>query len=173
MPRFYNGCMDTPIKNRSWIWYFVVLAILTIIATSTLAIYNIRQQLKPETLDTAIALWNAKGPKDYVLVYTTKKTDLSGDSDDHYVVKVKDGRPYEVLINGLPPAEERQLAYYGMNRLLQYIEQFMEIDAQPGKPKTYLRGDFDGKTGALLRYVRRVMGTRQRLEITVESLDAK
>ena len=166
--------METPPKkNRKWIWYFAVLAVLTIIATATLAIYNIRQQLKPEQVNVAIALWNAKGPKDYVLVYTAKKTDLSGDTDDHYVVKVKDGQAYEVLLNGLPLVEERQLAYFGMNRLLQYIERFMEIDAEPGSPKTYRRGDFDGKTGALLRYVRRVMGTRQRLEITVESLEAK
>src|SRR6476660_6753191 len=165
--------MDTPPKkNRKWIWYFAVLTVLTIIATATLAIYNIYQQLKPEKLDAAIALWKEKGPKDYVLIYTAKTKDHSADRDDHYVVKVKDGRAYEVLINGLA-AEERQLAYYGMPRLLQYLERFMEIDAEPGRPKTFLRGDFNAKTGALVRYVRRVMGTRQRLEINVESLEAK
>lgn len=169
----YNSDMETPPqKKRTWIWYFAVLAVLTIVATATLAIYNIRQQLKPEQLDAAIALWKEKGPKDYVLVYTAKKTELSGEMDDHYVVKVKDGQAYEVLINGLP-AEERQLAYYGMTRLLQYLERFMEIDAEPGRPKAFLRGDFNARTGALVRYVRRVMGTKQRLEINVESLEAK
>jgi hypothetical protein len=164
--------MDAPLKTHSWIWYFSVLAILTIIATATLAIYNLRQQLKPEQLDAAIALWAAKGPKDYVLVYTAKKTEISGEMDDHYVVKVHGGQATEVLVNGAP-LEDRQLAYYGMHRLLQNLERFMEIDAEPGRPKTYVRGDFDAKTGAVLRYVRRVMGSRQRVEIVVESLVLK
>ena len=169
----YNTAMETSKKNRNWLWYFLVLAVLTIIATTTLAIYNLRQQLKPEQLDAAIDLWRAKGPAEYVLVYLAKKTEQSGDMEDHYVVKVKGGKAFEVLVNGLPLAEERQLAYYGMHRLLQDIERFMELDAEPGRPKTFTRGDFNGKNGALLRYVRRVMGSRQRLEITVESLELK
>ncbi len=165
--------METSAKNRNWLWYFLVLAVLTIIATATLATYNIRQQLKSEQLDAAIAIWRAKGPADYVLVYNAKKTEQSGEMNDHYVVKVKGGKAYEVLVNGLPLPEERQLAYYGMHRLLQDIERFMELDAEKDRPKTYTRGVFNGKNGALAWYVRRVMGSRQRLEITVESLEPK
>jgi hypothetical protein len=161
--------MDTPRKSRKWIWYFAVLGVLTVIATSTLAVYNIKQQLKPEQLAAAIDLWDAQGPKNYVLEYTARKTVESVDMSDAYIVKVKDGVAYEVLDNG-QPLEPRQLAYYGMHRLLQDVERFMEMDMKPGAPSTYRRGDFDGKTGALVRYVRRVMGTRQRLEINVHSL---
>ncbi len=168
----YNDGMPPSKKNRNWLWYFLLLAALTIAATSILATYNLRQQLRPDQVDTAIALWKAKGPKDYVLVYNAKKSEQAGDMNDHYVVKVKDGQAYEVLVNGLPLPEERH-AYYGMHRLLVDIERFMELDAEPGRPKTYRRGLFDGKTGALAHYVRRVMGSRQRLEITVESLEPK
>lgn len=164
--------MSTPPKNRNWLWFYLLVAALTIAATTTLAVYNIRQQLKPETVREAIALWKDKGPKDYLLKYKAQKTQESGDMTDHYVVSVRGGQAREVHVNGVP-LEDRQLAYYGMHRLLQDIERFMEIDSEPGKPKVFTRGIFDGKTGALAWYVRSVMKSRQRVEITVESLQLK
>ena len=171
LPPSPNGDAGQPgvKKYRGWIWYFAILAVLTVIATATLAVYNLKQQLKPEKVEAAIAGLAANGPSDYVLVYTAKKTEKSGEMNDHYVVKVRRGKAYEVLVNGVP-LEERQLAYYGMHRLLIEIERFMEIDAEPGRPKTFLRGDFDAKTGALIRFIRRVMGSSQRLEINVQSV---
>jgi len=159
-------------KNRRWLWYFLTLAVLSTVATTTLVVYNLRQQLDPRHVRDAIGLWQQSGPTAYVLVYTAKKNEQTGEMNDHYVVKVKGGEAYEVLVNGLP-LEARQLPNYGMPQLLQYINRFMEIDAEPGRPKTYTRGVFDGRTGALAWYVRRVMGSRQRVEITVESMKAE
>lgn len=164
--------MDTPRKNLNWLWYFLTLAAMTVLAVAILVVYNLNQQLKKEHIDAAIALWKTNGHKNYVLVYTAKKTEKSNEMTDHYVVKVKDGQTYEVLVNGLP-LDSRQHGDYGMGQLLRAIERFKEIDSEPGRPKTYTRGVFDGRTGALAWYVRRVMGTRQRLEITVESLESK
>jgi hypothetical protein len=164
--------MNAPAGNRNWLWFFLTLAALTILATATLAIFNIRQQLQRETVTKAIELWRANGPKDYLLIYTGKKTQDSGDIVDHYVVEVRGGEAREVFVNGTK-LDGRQLPFYGMHRLLHDIDHFMETDAEPGKPKTYTRGIFDGRTGALGWYVRRVMGSRQRLEITVELLEAR
>lgn len=155
-------------SNRGWLWYFATLGLLASAATITLVVFNLRQQLRREEVDAAIALWKEKGPKDYILTYTAKKTEQSGEMIDRYVVKVAGGETQEVLVNGLP-LEARQLPYYGMHRLLEAVDRFMTIDAEPGRPKTYTRGFFDGRTGALSWYVRRVMKSKQRVEITVES----
>ena len=163
--------MDAPQKkkNLGWLWYFAGLAVLTILATAILATFNLRQQLKREQLDAARKLWEQHGPADYVLSYTKN---AAGVSTDHFMVKVRAGRAREVLLNGLPLEEER-LAYYGMHRLFDDVERFLDIDDDKAAPRTYTRATFDPRNGALWWYVRRVMGTRQRLEITVVSLETK
>src|SRR5687767_5525703 len=98
-------------KNRNWIWYFVVLGILTVLATAVLVAYNLGQQLKPEQLETAQRLWREKGPRNYHLVYTVKRNDAE---PDRYEVWVSDGRATRVLVNGL---EDTRHDYYGMERL--------------------------------------------------------
>ncbi|MEI7685391.1 MAG: hypothetical protein WCL32_10210 [Planctomycetota bacterium] len=157
--------MTSPPKNRGWLWYFLALAVLSAMGTTILVVYNLRQQMKAEHIHDAVALWKTRGPASYVLVYNEKAADLN----DHHVVKVKDGSAYEVLVNGLP-LPSSQLPNYGMHRLLAKIQASADLDAQPGNPKTYTRGLFDGRNGALGWYVRRVMGTRERIEIIVESL---
>ena len=168
--RGYNTRM-TPPKKRRWLWFFIPTVVLALAATATLAIYNLKQQLKLEQLETAMKQWREVGPPNYLLVYTAKKVSNTGEMIDHYVVKVKRGKAVEVLVNGLP-LEERQLEYYNMARLHDQVDRFLEIDAKPGSPKTYTRATFHPINGALLWYVRRVMGTRQRVEIIVESLVA-
>lgn len=164
--------MTAPVKNRLWLWYFIALGVLSLIATSTLVVYNLRQQLKHEHVKAAIELWKTSGPANYVLVYTEKQNTDKGEVNDHFVVKVKNGEVYEVLANGTP-LNEREFSQHGMLSLLQKIDAFMDSDAQAGKPKTFTRGLFDGKTGALGWYVRRVMKSQVRIEITVESLVVK
>ena len=153
-------------------WYFAIVFGLAVIATGTLAYYNYHQQLKPEGLEKAQALWKAKGPRDYVLVYTVKADNNGNSIENHYVVKVSSGKATEALVDGLPQPEGR-LFNYGMPQLFGFIETFLEQDAAPGRPKTYTRALFNPDTGALGWYVRRVMGSRERVEIVVESLEAK
>jgi hypothetical protein len=157
-------------KNLGWLWYFIIVFGLSITAAVIIAVYNLRQQLKPEQLATAEQLWKQRGPANYVMVYTIKTDSIAGTRTDDYVVKVRSGRAYEALVNGLPQEQDR-LVYYGMTKLFEYIDTFLEKDAEPGKPKVFSRALFDPDTGALRWYVRRVMGTADRVEITVESLE--
>ena len=163
-----QSSMPPPQKNRRWIWYFAILVVLTVAATGTLIVYNLAQQLKPEQLAAARQLWKEKGPKNYALVFT-KKID-EGDSPDKVSVKVKDGKVVEGFLNGLPIPDK--MHYYSMDKLFEDIDRFMSLDQEKGKPRVYVRAEFDPNTGAVLWYVRRVMGTQTRLEIKVEKLEA-
>jgi len=154
-------------KNRSWIWYFVVLFVLAISATVILIVFNLRQQLKPEQLQAARAMWKDKGPRDYTIAYTMRVNEEP--DPDQYWAKVRGGQVVESKFNDQPEPVERRY-YRSMDSLFDYVERFMKIDSEKDSPKTYVRAIFDDqKTGGLRWYVRRVMGGRHRVEITVES----
>src|SRR4051794_412915 len=125
---------DRP-KSRGSLYFFLVVAALTVAATATLVWFNQRQQLKPEQLEAARRTWKERGPADYVLAYTIQRDSASGTSTDHFLVKVRGGRAVDVLVNGLPVEADR-LSFYGIPRLFDYVEQFLDIDAEPGKAKT-------------------------------------
>jgi Family of unknown function (DUF6174) len=166
----YNHCMDS--KNHGWIWYFVGVFVLAVVATGVTVWFNRIAQLTPETLEKAEALWKTKGPKDYLLAYTISTVSKAGAGERHCVVKVKDGKAYEAKDNGIKQEPDR-MHYYGMPRMFQDIQTFLDEDAEPGKPKTYTRAVFDPDTGALLRYIRSVMLTGQRVEINVAPLKSE
>jgi hypothetical protein len=54
-----------------------------------------------------------------------------------------------------------------MNALFDFIDGFLKEDAKPGSPRAYMVATFDSSDGHLIKLVRRVMGTKQRLEINV------
>jgi len=147
-------------SNRGWIWFFAGLAVLAVAAVSLNVWYNLRQQLKPEDLEQAKALWKAHGPLDYDLHYTEQ-----GSVTATYEVRVRRGRV--VYAEPDPRPLEQKRAYYGMPALFGYLERFLECDREPGAPRTFTQATFDPQDGHLIRYVRRVMGTRERLEINV------
>jgi hypothetical protein len=155
-------------KNRRWIWFFVVVFALAFLATAVLIVFNLAQQLRPEQLEAARKRWREQGPRDYTMTYTTRN---NGDKDgDHFWVKVRGGRVVQSKYNGQPEPPER-FPWRSMDALFDYIEKFMRIDEEPGRPKVYVRAIFDDqKAGSLLSYVHRVMGSGQRAEITVDTL---
>jgi len=155
--------------NRGWIWYFAVLIFLSILATTTLIVYNLRLQLKPEQLEAAHKLWDQKGPRDYTLTYLVRKNDET--TTDRFVVTVKGGAAVQSQFNGVAEEPER-LPHRGMGAMFNDVERFMENDTKAGAPRVYVRAIFDEQNGAILWYVHRVMGGTQRVEITVESLEA-
>jgi hypothetical protein len=157
-----------PKRKRGWIWFFVIVFGMAIAATVVLIVFNWRQQLKPEQLEAARALWKQQGPRDYTMKYTVRN--YEDDEPDRIEVKVQNGRAVKALYNGKPEPPQR-LPYYSMDRLFDFIEQFQDHDSKKGQPRVYVRAIFDDqKTGGLRWYVRRVMGGRQRVEITVEDL---
>ncbi len=154
-------------KNRRWIWFFVVVFTMAAAATVVLIVFNLRQQLKPEQFTAARKLWKEQGPAAYTMSYTIRVND-SGEVDTYWA-KVRAGQVVESRFNGQPEPPERY-SYRGMDALFDFIERFIRIDSEPNKPKTFVRAIFDErKTGGLRWYVRRVMGGRERVEITVET----
>lgn len=155
-------------RNRGWIWFFVTVFTLAIGAGVTLIVYNIKQQLKPEDLQAAWELWKKKGPADYDVVYEVLRPEQP---PEIFVVRVRNKTTTFASRND-KEEEARLRPYRGMDALFEQVTEFMLIDSQPGKPRTYVRGVFDPADGHLWWYVRRVMGTTQRVEIRVLELRA-
>lgn len=168
-PSAVNGeaKVPPPRKNRAWIGVFVVLALLGMAAVVSLVAYNFSQQLRPEQLATARALWKQKEPLNYEFRYTTLRTGAT--RPEHYYVRVRNRQVVHLTLDDRP-LESRHFSQYSMSGLFGAIKQFLDMDSQPNKPRTFTRAEFDEETGALRRYVRRVMGSNERIEIRVEEV---
>jgi hypothetical protein len=160
-----SAMTTTPPKNNLGKWFLLFLLVASISVAVFMIWFNLSIQLKPEQLDEAMKRWKENGPKNYKLTYT-KQID-NNDHRDIIIAQIVDGKAKQGTING-EPFEERVLPYHTMDRLLIDIEKFLEDDRKPGAPKTYTTAVFDAKTGALHRYVRRVMGSTQRLELNLK-----
>lgn len=156
-----------PGASRTWIWFFLTVGVLGAVVVTVLIRYNLGQQLQPEELAKAREMWSAKGPSSYRLIYTVKRGEAEPDT---IVVHVRKGRTDFVSLNG-QKLEDSKFAFYGMDATLDNIEQFLENDRQEGKPRTFLRAVFDPVDGRLRSFVRRVMGSRERVEINVRELE--
>src|SRR5262249_60155128 len=108
-----------PRKNRGWIWFFALLALLTVAGISLNWWFNLRQQLTPEQLAAARALWNAKGPHDYELEYTEQ-----GSARGTYLVQVRGGKVVSATLDGRP-LEPRLYPTSSMPALFDDIERFL------------------------------------------------
>jgi hypothetical protein len=162
--------------NRRWIWYFVVVGCLTVLATTILVVYNRAQQLKPEQLEAARKLWDEKRPADYVLTYTKL-----GSATGTFVVTVRKGKIVSAIMRQNvtkdgevqvveEPLEPRLYHSYDMDGLFNDIERFLDLAAKKDSPRTYLVATFDPRNGQLVRFVRSVMGTGERIEIQVQPI---
>ena len=158
-----------PHRHYGWVWYFAVLAVLTVAAISILIWYNLRQQLKPEQLAEAKALWKKNRPSNYDLTYTKK-----GSATGTFALEVRNGKVVSVTLDGRPitrddrPLDPSLYSRYDMTGLLDDIDQFSRLDAEPGRPRTFTVAVFDPEDGHLIHYVRRVMGSTERIEINVQ-----
>jgi hypothetical protein len=163
-----NG-MPPPQQSYRWVWYFVVLGVLTIAACTILVWYNLRQQLKKEDLQAARVLWKKNRPSNYDLTYSKR-----GSASGNFFVKVRNGKVVDVTLDGREitqndkPLDPSRYSRYDMDALMDDIETFLEEDAEPGRPRTYTVATFDPADGHLIRYVRRVMGASERIEINVQ-----
>lgn len=153
-------------KSYWWLVFFVFIAVASVSVAIFMIRFNLSLQLKPEQLEAAWTLWKEKGPRDYLMVYT--KSLNEDPRSTQFIVRVRGGRVEEVRMDG-KPLEPDRLPYHSMDRLFADIERFMDLDRKAER-RTYTVASFDPETGALRRYVRRVMGTRERVEILVEPL---
>jgi hypothetical protein len=152
--------------GRGWVWFFVALAVLTVAAIGVQIWYNAGQQLTWEQLTAANQLWKEHGPADYDLTCLVRKLD----STDTYHVEVRHKQVALATLNG-QTLEPRLAAYWDMPHLFSDIEghwqQDHPRDRQPER-RTFVTAVFDARDGHVLHYVRSVLSTRERVEITVE-----
>jgi Family of unknown function (DUF6174) len=148
-------------KSRAWMWYFALVFIASVGVAGTMIAFNLGLQLTPEKLEAEWRKWKANGPRDYRLTYTKR---LNGSpQSDRFVVTVRDGKVREVLMNGAR-LEPEQIPYHSMDRLFHDIERFQELDAKESR-KVHMIAIFDDETGAIRKFTRSVMSTRQSVEI--------
>ena len=165
-----------PRKNHAWIYFFVFIIVASVGVAGFMIAFNLWIQLNPEQLEAARKLWQEKGPTSYNLVYTKRLNDDT--KVDTFEVEVRGREVKKVLMNGRPLQKEKDehedpRIHHTMERLFRDIERFMELDKKPGAKKVFVTAIFDDQNGGLRRYIRRVMGTTQRVEmhITVTAID--
>jgi hypothetical protein len=154
--------MTPPGGRRAWVWYFVLLAVLTVTSITVLIRFNLGQQLTLAKLAEARARWETNGPKSYDIALQKR-----GTIEEIQRVEVRDGKVVWAIVNGRP-LEPRLYAYSDMPALFDFIEDFLKLDSEPGKRRTFCTAAFDPGDGHVVHFVRRVMGTTERIEITVK-----
>lgn len=170
----------SPKKNYNWVWFFLFLVVGTAAAVTTMIVYNLNQQLTQEQLSAAWELWKEKGPKNYDLVYSKKLT--GNEKPERLFIKVRNGfvedakyldeaTPTEKQF-GLPPKVRRPAEHswhhLDISGMFGDIQKFMDEDQKKEGRKPFVRAIFHADDGHIQWYVRRVMGSRERVEIIVE-----
>ncbi len=189
-----NNVERTPAADRHpkrglWIYFFLVLAVLGVVAVVVPIRYNLGLQLKEEDVVRAKKLWLEKGPRDYDLELMRREHRLMRGGGveeiaDEYRVKVRDGRITSVVSRGRgdllvdesvglavgpvirvePPPDD--LPPVTIEELFKEIEDHVQSDGSAGTGrKNYAMASFVMKEdGHPTRYVHRVAGTKQRIE---------
>lgn len=156
-------------RPKSYVWFFLVLACMGAAGVLAPIIYNLSQLLTPEKIAEARQRWEVKGITNYDLRYLDR-TDKD-EVGDVYEIKVRDGEVIELRVNdkmkavaALTPEQRHALTVPGMfDQMLAYLK-----DEEGGKRRNFATAYFDPKLGFPARYVRRVRGTKIRLEWIVK-----
>ena len=156
----------TKAQSRTWVWFFVFLAVMGAAAVTLPIVYNLSLQLRPEDLAAARAHWQAAGSRNYDLQYQEKITQNGVSSESEWNVQVRDGKVTAVTRDGevLPAADYPNLTVDGQ---LAEIEKGLQLDLAAGARTNYATAAFDLGDGHPAHYVRRVRGTGDRLEWNV------
>ncbi|MFL5339451.1 MAG: hypothetical protein ACJ8F7_04720 [Gemmataceae bacterium] len=164
-------------RNRRWLWFFLALALLGLLAIGVNLAYNLGEPLTPEKLQAARELWRQKRPADYDLKILAVQA--GGQMSNRYDLKVRGGRVVEFRVNGREPEplldeqgnrkpaeEQRRREMYDIDGLFDVIEELMDQDRSAGR-RTFTRARFNKADGHLQMYQRQVNG-RQEQQIHVD-----
>jgi len=174
-----------PRRSRRWIGFFVVLVLLSAAAIVLNLAYNLSIQLRPEQLSDSRRRWQENKPHDYDLKYlveVTRGTETEPEKNA-CLVKVRGGRVVLVVDNDTVVYLEPSLAVvagpaplsvssedpgrYGVAALFEQIETALRQDETTGR-RNFATAKFDAKDGHPFHYVRRVRGTKDRVEWNVK-----
>jgi hypothetical protein len=142
--------------------FFLVLGVLAITAIVVPLLYNLQRQLEPEDIARARQRWQEHGLANYDLLLLVR-----ADEDKvgtRYLIQVRSGKVTQVLIDGeeqdLPDDTVKQ---YRVEGLFAYIAKMLHQDRE-ANARNFTIADFDKVDGHPTHYIRRVRGTRERLE---------
>ena len=167
-----------------WALFFLLLAILGIVAIVVPIRYNLGLQLKEADVVRARKLWEEKGPQDYDLEIMRRQD--RQENADEYRVKVRGGQVTSVVgkaegilwidetvglalgpVIRVQPAED--LSRFSVEGLFAEIEDELRRDSASAGKRNYAMASFVMKEdGHPTRYVHRVAGTSQRIEWNVK-----
>ncbi len=182
-------------KSRVWIVFFLMLAFMAGLGIVVPLVYNLSLQLKTEDAAAARKLWQTKGPADYDLEYRTK---VDRDEPIEYRVAVRNreaaflatakgeivvmaeeleeaiglvaGGTATICAPRIASSEEltRQHTIDGFFHL---IEAKLSDDVAVGG-RNYATATFDPECGYPIRYIHRVRGSNERIELNAHLLPA-
>ena len=167
-------------RSRRWIGFFVVLAVLAIVAVLVPLLYNLSLQLRPEQLAEARQRWRANAPAAYDLEYLSQIRRGGQEERSHYRTMVRIGRVVAVVdldrgeVVYLDPSlavvagtaatalSSDDPSRYDMPALFDEIEAALRQSATAER-RIYIKADFD-KDGHLSHYVHYDPHTKDRIE---------
>jgi hypothetical protein len=153
---------------RVFVWYFIALAALSAAAVIIPIVVNLNQQLTPEQLAEARANWTRNGPASYDLHYEERID--SEEIPNEYIVKVREGEVVSLRINGQLKALEamtpQQRHKYTVPGLFEQIDEYLQ-EMKDGRRRNFAVAHFAPELGYPMHYIRRVRGSRSRLEWTI------
>jgi hypothetical protein len=160
-------------RSRGWVWFFVALVVLTVAATATLWVFNVKQQLTLAQLDAARKLWRDKRPADYDLTWTKQGSATGMTFNDSFVVTVRQGEVRSVLMRQGKQKErklgERFYSRYDMAGLFEDLKGFLKVKADPSsRGRVYLTARFDPADGHVEGYIYSNPENSQRVQVTVD-----
>src|SRR5579884_1821870 len=166
-------------RSRRWIGFFVVLAVLAVVAIILPVAFNLSIQLRPEQFIEARERWQENGTRNYDLEYLIKTTHGNEEEERAYLVQVRGGHavlvvcdsdvvyldPSLALVAGLavPALSSDDPRQFGIPALFTEIEATLRQDASSGQ-RSFATAQFDPKDGHPFHYVHRVRGTKERIE---------
>jgi hypothetical protein len=149
-------CPLTPhrARNRLWMLYFLVLALLSVVAVVVPIVYNLGLQLRPEQLAEARRHWAEAGPADYDLWIERRTTNPAGEThQEGFVVHVRGG------IVASPDGHSDTV-----EGLFEHIAANLAADAARTDRRNYATASFASTDGHPTRYVHRSAGSKEREE---------
>jgi hypothetical protein len=169
-PRLRAGGSVAPARrNRGWIWFFALLAVLTVAGISLEIWFNLRQQLAPERLTQARRLWEAHWqgrPHDYRWEYTVQE--YAG-SLEVYRIQVHEDKVVSATRQQDDQDVPAETYPYGtMDALFDHIGKLLEGDQKSDGPRVFMTAAFDRRDGHVIRFIRSIRSTRERTEINVK-----
>jgi hypothetical protein len=181
-------------KNRTWIVFFLLLAFLAGLGIVVPVVYNLSLQLKAAEVVAAKELWLRERPADYDMEYSIK---IDRDEPVEFRVMVRGGKVRAVTTLLAPPetvlaketyspagaaigctvcrcctsaeASDELTQQYTIDAFFALIESKLRDDVAVGG-RNYATAMFDRRDGHPLRYIHRVRGTSERIELDVQPL---